>query len=324
MELRHLRYFVAIADAGTVVLAARHLNISQPTLSRQVRDLEDELGVRLFARVGRRLRLTAEGTDLLARSRRLLGDADALRGRARAMGGTVTTVLRVGAPSLARSFLGEVLRRHARQNPGVEVVLVTESTEQHVALLRQGRLQLAIGVFRELPSLDGRLLYPTCMMAVVPRGHRFARRTSVAPIDLALERLLMMPPGVGIRHLIDGMFAAIGREPRIGLETPSPELRVRLVRQGRGVAIVSSSAPLDRAGVRALPVLHEGRPIGTWATVVWDPRRDLTPAAKDLIETLVATAQSSYPGRAVRETRLVTRPVESAARRERSPARLGR
>jgi DNA-binding transcriptional LysR family regulator len=128
VELRHLRYFVAIADAGTVAVAARRLHISQPTLSRQLRDLEGDLGLPLFARVGRRLVLTAEGRELLGRSRRLLGDADALRDRAKAMAGAAATVLRVGAPSLAQRFLPDVLRRHARRHPGVEVLLVTQGT----------------------------------------------------------------------------------------------------------------------------------------------------------------------------------------------------
>jgi DNA-binding transcriptional LysR family regulator len=311
VELRHLRYFVAIADAGTVTLAARHLNISQPTLSRQLHDLEEDLGVRLFARVGRRLQLTSEGTELLARTRRVLGDIEGLRARAKAMGGAAASVVRVGAPSLPRTFLAEMLRRHARRHPNVELALVSEGTEQHLALLRQGRLHLALGIFRDVPSLDRRLLYPTCMLAVVPRAHRLVRRRSVTPADLASERLLIMPRGIGIRYLVDAMFCAGGVEPRVGLETPSPEIRVRLVRQGRGVAIVSSSAPLDRAGIRAIPVLHDGRPVGTWAAVVWDPRRDLPSAAEDLIETLVAVAKDHYPGRAVRETRLVPRPPAS-------------
>jgi DNA-binding transcriptional LysR family regulator len=87
-------------------------------------------------------------------------------------------------------------------------------------------------------------------------------------------------------------------------------VRVRLVRQGQGVAIVNSSAVVDGTRVRAIPVMQDGRPVGTWARVVWDPRRDLPSAAEDLIEDLVAAAKADYPGHTIRVTHLVPRPPE--------------
>ena len=110
MELRHLRYFVAVADAGTVSRAAAQLSLTQPALSRQIRDLESELGLPLFDRVGRRLHLTAEGENLLERTREILRAADALRERAGALAGGRTGTLRLGATaqtleSLISAFL---------------------------------------------------------------------------------------------------------------------------------------------------------------------------------------------------------------------------
>src|SRR2546430_15076970 len=98
MEWRHLRYFVAVPDAGNVSRAAAQLNIPQPALSRQLRDLEGELGLPLFDRVGRRLHLTAEGENLLERTREILRAADALRERAGALAGGRTGPPRPGAP----------------------------------------------------------------------------------------------------------------------------------------------------------------------------------------------------------------------------------
>src|SRR6266849_5119453 len=94
MNLRHLRTFVSIADAGGFARAANRLNLSQPALSRQIRALETELGVPLFDRIGRRVQLTSEGEDLLRRSRRLLAEADSLAERARALKGGQTGLLR--------------------------------------------------------------------------------------------------------------------------------------------------------------------------------------------------------------------------------------
>ena len=97
MNLRHLRTFVSIADAGGIARAGSRLNLSQPAASRQILALEADLGVRLFDRIGRRFRLTSEGEDLLRQSRRLLMDADSLGARARALKGGHTGILRVGA-----------------------------------------------------------------------------------------------------------------------------------------------------------------------------------------------------------------------------------
>src|SRR5260370_17294098 len=84
MNLAHLKNFVAIADAGTMALTAKQLHVSQPTLSRQIRELEQSLGVRLFDRIGRRIVLAADGREMLARSRHLLAEAESLRERAAA------------------------------------------------------------------------------------------------------------------------------------------------------------------------------------------------------------------------------------------------
>src|SRR5262245_56524612 len=107
MNLRHLRTFVAIADGGGVTPAAARLNMTQPTASRQIDGLENDLGVSLFDRVGRRLQLTSEGEDLLQRSRRLLADADSLGERARALKKGQSGTLRVGAtPQAIGKYLG--------------------------------------------------------------------------------------------------------------------------------------------------------------------------------------------------------------------------
>ena len=97
MELRHLRYFTAVVDAGGVSKAALRLRMTQPALGRQIRDLERELGVRLFDRIGRRVQLTAEGEELLRGARALLSDAESLVERGRALTTGTTGLLRVGS-----------------------------------------------------------------------------------------------------------------------------------------------------------------------------------------------------------------------------------
>ena len=125
MELRHLRYFVSVAETASVSKAALRVHISQPALSRQIRDLETELGLRLFDRVGRRIRLTAEGQDLLERSRDVLARADAIGERARDLTTGAAGRLRVGAtPQTMQSVIAGFLARYRRSRPGVEVILI--------------------------------------------------------------------------------------------------------------------------------------------------------------------------------------------------------
>src|SRR5262245_46170012 len=168
MELRHLRYLVGVVDAGGVHPAARRLNLSQPTLTRQLHDLQTDLGVRLFARVGRRLVLTDEGQEMLRLSRRLLGDVDALRERARALGDGVSP-LRVGAPQqLMEHVLPRVVARYRRRHPAVQIMLVEEGTDRLVPLVEEGALDLAIGVLQKTERVRRLLLYPFCLLAIVP------------------------------------------------------------------------------------------------------------------------------------------------------------
>jgi LysR family nitrogen assimilation transcriptional regulator len=127
VELRHLRYFVAVAEAGSVSLAARRLNGTQPALSRQIRDLEQELGVRLFDRIGRKIVLMVDGDELLGHARRLLADTEAFRERAQALGGGESGVLRIGGtPQFIEAALPEVLARYRRARPVVEVRVIED------------------------------------------------------------------------------------------------------------------------------------------------------------------------------------------------------
>src|SRR3989442_10006626 len=146
MDLRHLRYFVAVADAGTVSGAAAQLNIPQPALSRQLGDRGGERGLPLFDRVGRRLHLTAEGENLLERTREILRSADALRERAGALAGGRTGTLRLGATaqpleSLIRAFL----TGFPRAWPGIDVRLVEDGGVRLRARVARGGLHPALG-----------------------------------------------------------------------------------------------------------------------------------------------------------------------------------
>ena len=137
MDLPQLRAFIAIADAGGVTRAAERLNLSQPAVSRQIQTLEAELGLALFTREGRRMRLTSEGEDLLRRSRLILAEANALQERARALQSGETGILRIGTtPPMIEAVLSGFLRGYRTRHPGVDVHIEAMSNNSWLAIIR--------------------------------------------------------------------------------------------------------------------------------------------------------------------------------------------
>ena len=192
MNLRFLRTFVAIADNAGFARAAARLNLTQSAASRQIQALEDELGLRLFARIGRSVRLTPEGEDLLVRSRQLLFDAEALGQRASALKTGEVGVLRVGAtPQVIESLLADFLLRYRKRHGGVEVHLVEDGGSRLPGRLERGDIDVALMPAGE-DRFSSRLLYPMHVLAVLPQGHRLSRRAVLDVTELADEPLLRL------------------------------------------------------------------------------------------------------------------------------------
>jgi DNA-binding transcriptional LysR family regulator len=299
MDLRQLRAFVAIVDAGGFARAAARVNLSQPALSRQIRALEMDLGVRLFDRIGRRVQLTSEGEDLLERSRRLLTDAESLGERARALESGQTGVLRVGAtPQAMETLLAGFLPRYRRWHPGVEVHLIEDGGARLPARLERGDVSLAL-----VPAGDARFhwrpLAPLYVLAVLPGAHRLSRRRVLEIAELVDAPLLLPRREFGSRQWFDAACQIAHLRPHVLLESGAPNTLVALARVGYGIAIVPSNTRIPRGGVRAVPIVQRGVAIGSWASVAWDPRRFLAPYAEHFVEGLVVHSRRAYPGRAL-------------------------
>src|SRR5262245_51692140 len=253
MELRHLRYFVAVADARSVSRAAGRLGLTQPGLSRQVRDLEAELGVRLFDRVGRRIELTAEGDDLLQRSRDLLAGVESLSERARALQVGEAGILRVGAtPQSPQSVHVEFSPRYRRAHPAVEIQLTEDGGRALLGRLSRGEVHLAVAAPTE--GLAYRLLFPGRVIALVPPFHRLARRVTLEVKELAREPLLLLRRDFAVRQLFDAACQVAHVRPRVLLESGAPQTLLAFVRAGYGIGIGPSTLTLG-TGVRAAPLL---------------------------------------------------------------------
>jgi LysR family cyn operon transcriptional activator len=296
MNLRHLRAFVMIADAGGYARAAGRLHISQPALSRQIQTLEAELGVPLFDRIGRGIQLTPQGEDLLRRSRDLLAEADSLSDRAKALQTGATGILRLGAtPQIIESVLAPFLAGYQRHNPGVEVQLVEEGGARMPSRLERGDVLVA-----HMPVGDerfcGRLMFPLHLLAVLPKGHRLSRRTVLEIDALAEERFLLLVEGFASRVWFEATCQVAHIRPRVVLESAAPQALIALARAGYGIAVVPSSVRIDPRGAAVVPVVYRGESIGKWSMIGWDPRRFLPSFAERFIEAMIASAQRRYPG----------------------------
>jgi DNA-binding transcriptional LysR family regulator len=287
VDLRHLRYFVAVADAGGFSKAAARLRVSQPALWRQVRQLEQDLGVRLFDRVGRRVRITGQGEELVAHGRDLLARAESLGERARAAGAGQTGVLRLGATPQMLERLASFLARRSRSSPGVSLQLIEDGGTQLEDRLEAGELHLALTQAGD-PRFVGRLLFPNRLLAVVPTGHRFARRRTVEVTELVDEPLLLLRQGFTSREWFDAACRAIHAHPRGLLESGAPSLLVALAREGLGIAVIPSTVRVPRVRVRPVPILHGGAALGHWVAANWNRRRFLAPYAERFVESLAA------------------------------------
>jgi DNA-binding transcriptional LysR family regulator len=288
MDLRHLRAFAAIVDAGGFARAATRLHLSQPALSRQIHALESELGVQLFDRIGRRIQLTAEGEDLLRRARELLTAADSLGERARALKGGKGGVLRVGAtPQAMETLLAGFLPRYRRGHPGVDVHLVEDGGVRLATRLEQGEVHLALTASTEA-KFRWRLLAPLYVLAVVPASSRLGRRATLEIVELADVPLLLTRRDFASRTWFDAACQTAHLRPHVLLESGSPSTLVALAQVGYGIAIVPSNVRIPRDGLRVVPLVQRGAPIGRWLSLAWDPRRFLAPYAKDFVEELVA------------------------------------
>ena len=247
MELRHLRYFIGVAEEENVSRAALKLHVSQPALSRQIRDLEDELGFLLLERSAKSVHLTEAGRAFLIEARAVLQRAEEAVKAARAIATGESDELHVGyAPSITARILPQILRAFQAELPHVRVRLHDFSTEEMLAGLRESRLQFAF-VVRLTPALLRGLRFvelsrDSICLAVAPE-HPLAGRRAVTLVEIAREPLITYSrkdyPDA-YENLID-LFATIKIKPRIVEEHDSVSSLIAAVESGTGIAVAPQS-----------------------------------------------------------------------------------
>lgn len=250
IDLRHLRYFIAVAEELSFTRAAERLHIGQPPLSMQIRDLEERLGVRLLDRNKRRVALTEAGCRFLERARDVLARMEAAVDEARRLGRGELGVLRVGFTSSLpyTSTLPELLFRYRRQFPGVELQLAEMFTREQFAAIAQG--QLDVGLVRSDASaaregIAMRRIGEDALRLVLPASHPLAGRKTLHLAELAGEDFITFSPDVGteLPDLLHQLCKAAGFAPRIVQTAREATTQIGLVAAGLGIALLP--APLE-------------------------------------------------------------------------------
>jgi DNA-binding transcriptional LysR family regulator len=292
MDFKRLRTFVAVVDEGTVSRAATLLRIAQPALSRQIRDLQQELGLRLFDRVGRHLVLTSEGEQLLSDCRNLLGYASALSDRAHSLGRGDRGVLKVAAsPVQIETVLSTFLSQYAQRYPNVQVKLIEAVGPDALAKLERGDIHVSI--LMQAVQADERRFGSYAVPPVELRAacHPTFQPKLAATIDirrLASYPLLLLDSGFVVRRTFDAVCSLAKLEPTILIESRAPSNLLALAEAGHGVAVIPSVVSTHRYALRSASITHEHKKIREPLSVVWDKRRTLPRYAQDFAEQLAA------------------------------------
>lgn len=247
MELRHLRYFVAVAETENVSQAALKLHLSQPALSRQIRDLEEEIDFTLLERGAKSVRLTDAGRVFLEESRAVLQRVEEALAAGRAVATRGQSELHIGyAPTLTVRILPRALRAFQAVQPGVRVKLHDLSTEEMLDRMRGGKLHLAFTV-RPVPGGLGGLRFEELTrdplrLALAP-GHPLARQRSVTLREAVREPFVAYSRAEypDYHEMLTRVFAPIKTRPRIAGEHDGASSLISAVEAGNGVAVVPAS-----------------------------------------------------------------------------------
>jgi LysR family cyn operon transcriptional activator len=310
MELRHLRYFSTLAGSLNFTRAAERLHVTQSTLSHQIKQLEEELGVRLFERAAKRVALTESGEAFLHHATLALQEIDRGLGALRADPQEAAGELRIGStPTFNVDFIPDCIASFQTRYAGVRVVVEELAAHVIVERLQAGLLDLGIA-YR--PSEPGTLrfepLYNEEMVLVVAPDHPLARRKRVRMVELHRLPMVLLPASFATRQMLDECFRSCGAEPQVMAEINALAPIMGLVAKTGLAAIVAASAVLPHTGLCVVR-LESPTPIRT-PGMLWSPPAQQSAATRafsaivrkmafrtSLLESAARPSESRHPAR---------------------------
>jgi LysR family transcriptional regulator, hydrogen peroxide-inducible genes activator len=259
MEVHQLRYFCAVAETGSFTRAAEREQVAQPSLSQQIMKLELELGVRLFDRLGRAVRLTDMGQVFLPRARAILGEMKAAKEEVAEKQSTVSGPVCVGViPTIAPYFLPARIAVFSRQYPEASITVVEDVTVHLMDQLRSGLIDLAIIA---LPvrghDLESFPLLTERLFAILPKGHRLARRRTLRMKELREEPFLLLRDDHCFRDTAIDVCKRARLSPQIVFESGQFSSILGMVGAGMGISIVPEMAVEPKADCSSVLIADE-------------------------------------------------------------------
>jgi DNA-binding transcriptional LysR family regulator len=268
MEIRQLRAFVAIAELGTFTAGAMRVHVTQAAISMQIRQLENELGAKLFIRAPRRVMLTEAGEQLLHRARQILRDHDAALDEIAELAGAERGRLRIGSASamVTTDVLPKLLKELRKQHRGAEITVASGTSEALVQQILGAELDIAfVSLPVEARGINTERLSQDQLVAIASPRHRLAKQRTISAYTLAGENLILGERGGNTRRLIDQFFSQAGVTLRVSMELSRQAAIRRMVEEDMGVGIV----PLQSVA----EAVEKGRLVRWWiegAHINWE------------------------------------------------------
>jgi DNA-binding transcriptional LysR family regulator len=268
MEIRQLRAFIAIAELGTFTAGAKRVHVTQAAISMQIRQLENELGAKLFIRAPRRVMLTEAGEQLLQRARQILRDHDAAVDEIAELAGAERGRLRVGSASamVTTDVLPKLLKELRKQHAAAEVTVGSGTSEALVQQILGGELDIAfVSLPVEARGINTERLSQDQLVAVASPRHRLSKQRTISAYTLAGEKLILGERGGNTRRLIDQFFAQAGVTLHVSMELSRQAAIRRMVEEDMGVGIVPLQTVSD--------AVDKGRLVRWWiegAQINWE------------------------------------------------------
>jgi DNA-binding transcriptional LysR family regulator len=268
LEIRQLKAFVAIAEMGTFTAAALRVHVTQAAISMQIRQLENEVGAKLFVRAPRHVILTEAGEHLLQRARQILREHDAAIEEIAELAGAERGRLRIGSASamVLTDPLPEILKDLRKQHPRAEISVVSGTSEALVEQILAGELDLAfVSLPVEARGIQTERLSEDQLVAIASPRHSLGKQRTVSAYTLAGEKLILGERGGNTRRLIDQFFAQAGVSLKVTMELSRQAAIKRMVEEDMGVGIVPLQSVRDE--------VQKGRLIRWWiegAQINWE------------------------------------------------------
>ena len=268
MEIRQLRAFVAIAESGTFTAGALRVHVTQAAISMQIRQLETEIGAKVFVRAPRHVILTEAGEQLLRRARHILREHDAALDEIAELAGAERGRLRIGSASamVLTEQLPAVLKELRKQHPAAEIAVTSGTSEVLVDQILAGEVDIAfVSLPVDVRGIKTERLSEDQLVAIASPRHKLSKQRTISAYTLAGERLILGERGGNTRRLIDQFFAQAGVTLRVAMELSRQQAIKRMVEEDMGVGIVPLQSVKEE--------VEKGRLIRWWiegAQINWE------------------------------------------------------